>query len=137
MGRTTNKTIIREEYVPTDEVIAELDDWLKTDGKADHTTLSGSGEPTLHSRFGEVLAHIRAKSAVPAVLLTNGSMLHLPEVREAAAFGDIVKISLSAWDQASYGWVNRPHPDLDFKQVVEGQNIFRDGFKGRMWEDHF
>jgi wyosine [tRNA(Phe)-imidazoG37] synthetase (radical SAM superfamily) len=35
----------------------------------------------------------------------------------------IVKVSLSAWDQASYGWVNRPHPDLDFKQLMTSQKV--------------
>ena len=43
LGRTTEKTVIRKEYVPTDEVISELEEWLKTDGKADYITLSGSG----------------------------------------------------------------------------------------------
>ncbi|MDD5205684.1 MAG: radical SAM protein [Desulfobacterales bacterium] len=137
IGRTTNKTLIRKEYVPTSGVIAELDDWLKTGGKADHITLSGSGEPTLHSRFGEVLAHIRANSAIPSVLLTNGTLLNHPEVREAAAFADIVKVSLSTWDQSSYGWVNRPHPDLDFKQSIAGQKAFRDEYKGRLWIEVF
>jgi wyosine [tRNA(Phe)-imidazoG37] synthetase (radical SAM superfamily) len=137
LGRTTNKTLIRREYVPAEAVIAELNEWLKTDGKADYIALSGCGEPTLHSRFGEVLEHIRANCSIPAVLLTNGTMLHLPEVREAAAFANIVKISLSAWDQASYEWVNRPHPDLHFKQLIEGQNDFRDEFKGRIWMEVF
>jgi len=36
-------------------------------------------------------------------------MLQLRKVREAAACANVVKISLSAWDQASYGWVNRLH----------------------------
>lgn len=137
LGPTTNKTLVREEYAPTNAVLAELDDWLKTDGRADHITLSGSGEPTLHSRFGEVLAFIRANSAIPAVLLTNGTLLDLPEVREAAALADIVKVSLSAWDQPSYGWVNRPYPVLDFKRFIAGQKLFRDEFKGRMWLEVF
>ena len=119
LGRTTNKTVTREEYVATDAVIAELDEWLKRDGHADYITLAGSGEPTLHSRFGEILEYIRKKSIIPAVLLTNGTMLQFQEVRDAAACANIVKISLSAWDQASYGWVNRPHQQLRFDQLIE------------------
>ena len=89
----------RMEYVPLESVLAELEHWLKAKGEADYITLSGSGEPTLHSAFGEVLKFIRSNSRIPAVLLTNGSMLHLPEVRSAACHADIVKVSLSAWDQ--------------------------------------
>jgi len=137
LGRTTEKTLIRQEYVPTGEVISELKEWLKTDGKADYITLSGSGEPTLHSRFGEILQFIRKNSEIPALLLTNGTMLNLPEVREAASFANIVKVSLSAWDQASYRWVNRPHPQLRFDQLLEGQKAFRAQFKGELWIEVF
>ena len=137
LGRTTEKTVTRREYVPIDEVLAELDNWLKTNGKADYITLSGSGEPTLHSRFGEVIEFVRRSSTIPAVLLTNGTMLHLSEVRDAAAHANIVKVSLSAWDQASYRWVNRPHPQLQFDQLIEGQKAFRAQFKGQLWMEVF
>jgi wyosine [tRNA(Phe)-imidazoG37] synthetase (radical SAM superfamily) len=137
LGRTPNKTITREEYVSIEEILDEIEEWLKRGGKADHITLSGSGEPTLHSRFGEVLRFVRKNSPIKAVLLTNGSLFHLAEVRGAASQAHIVKISLSAWDQASYGWVNRPHRDLDFKQLIEGQKFFRDEFKGELWIEVF
>jgi wyosine [tRNA(Phe)-imidazoG37] synthetase (radical SAM superfamily) len=137
LGRTTDKTINREEYVPTQDVIQEIDEWIKTEEEADYITLSGSGEPTLHLHFGEVLRSIRDKSTIPAVLLTNGTLLYLPEVRDAASHADIVKVSLSAWDQASYGRVNRPHPQLKFHQLVEGQKAFRRQFRGELWMEVF
>jgi len=133
LGRTQKKTVTRKEYVPIEAVLAEIGDWLETDGKADYVTLSGSGEPTLHSRFGQVLELIREKSTIPAVLLTNGTMLHLPGVRDAATRADVVKVSLSAWDQASYEWVNRPYTQLQFDQVLEGHKTFRREFKGQLW----
>ncbi|MCD6298273.1 MAG: radical SAM protein [Deltaproteobacteria bacterium] len=137
LGRTTEKTVIRQEYVPTDAVLSELEEWLKNDGMADYITLSGSGEPTLHSRFGEVLHFIRKNSEIPVVLLTNGTMLNLSEAREAASLANVVKVSLSAWDQASYGWINRPHKQLRFDQLVEGQKAFRSQFKGELWMEVF
>ncbi|MBW2624371.1 MAG: radical SAM protein [Deltaproteobacteria bacterium] len=133
LGRTTKKTTTRREYVPIDEVIAELKTWLKEDGHADYITLSGSGEPTLEEHFGEVLAFIRDNSSIPCVLLTNGTLLHLPEVRDAASLADVVKVSLSVWDQASYKWVNRPHSQLRFEELIEGQKRFRKQFKGELW----
>jgi wyosine [tRNA(Phe)-imidazoG37] synthetase (radical SAM superfamily) len=132
LGRTTDKTMTRKQYVPVEAVLAELAAWITESGKADYITLSGSGEPTLHSGFGEVLQFIRSRSSIPAVLLTNGTLLHLPEVQEAAGHAHIVKISLSAWDQASLGWVNRPHHELSFQQVIEGQKAFRARFNGQL-----
>jgi wyosine [tRNA(Phe)-imidazoG37] synthetase (radical SAM superfamily) len=137
LGRTTHRTVRRKEYAPLDSVLEEISDWLSADGEADYITLSGSGEPTLHARFGEVLEFIRSNSRLPAVLLTNGSLFHLPEVRHEARRADIVKISLSAWDQPSHEWVNRPHPDLRFDQIIDGQKAFRDQFRGEIWMEVF
>ena len=137
LGRTTEKTITRREYVPTERVLSELHEWLNKDGRADYITLSGSGEPTLHTRFGEVLEFIRSQSAIPAVLLTNGTMLNLQEVRDAAACADVVKTSLSAWDQPSYIWMNRPHSQLRFDDLIEGQKAFREQFRGELWMEVF
>lgn len=137
LGRTTCKTATRKEYVPTEEVIEELDAWLREDGEADYITLSGSGEPTLHERFGEVLAFVGGHTRIPSVLLTNGTLLHLPEVRDAASRARVVKVSLSAWDDASFERVNRPHASLPFDRVVAGQKAFRRQFQGALWMEVF
>ena len=137
LGRTTDLTVTREEYVPVNEVIGELSGWLKKNGKADYITLSGSGEPTLHSRFHEVLRFVREKSNIKTVLLTNGSLLSIPEVRSAASIAHIVKVSLSAYDQETYKWINRPHPAIEFRQFVDGLKTFSSQFTGEMWIEVF
>ena len=132
LGQTTLKTTCRREYVPVADVIAEIEDWLERNGDADYITLSGSGEPTLHSRFGEVIEHVRRKTEIPVALLTNGTMLHLPEVREAASRANVVKVSLSAWDQHSFEYINRPSPELSFEKLILGEEAFRSEFKGQL-----
>jgi wyosine [tRNA(Phe)-imidazoG37] synthetase (radical SAM superfamily) len=136
LGHTPQKTLEQKEYVFIDAVLAELESWLKTDGDADYVTLSGSGEPMLHSRFGKVLQFLKPYS-ISSVLLTNGSMFRLSEVREAASYADIVKVSLSAWDQRSFRWINRPHPQLQFDEVVGGIKKFRNQFSGKLWMEVF
>ena len=137
LGRTTVKTMDRREYVPAGEVIEELGDWFKSSGEADYITLAGSGEPTLHSRFGEIIEFARKASGIPVALLTNGTLLGNAEVRTAASKASIVKISLSAGDQDSFKYINRPHPDLSFEQVVEGMKAFREEFNGTLWLEVF
>lgn len=137
LGRTTVKTIKRAEYVPMDAALSEIKDWLKTEGNADYITLSGSGEPTLHSRFGEVLAFARENTDIPTALLTNGTMLLLPEVRDAASIANVVKISLSAWDMSSFDYINRPHPQLEFERLFDGIKAFREQFEGKLWLEVF
>lgn len=132
LGSTARTTVERREYVPTDDVIAELRDWLDGGGETDVVTLSGSGEPTLHSGFGRVLDFVNSESDICSVILTNGSLLRLPEVRRDAAKAGIVKASLSAWDQDSFQRVNRPDPSLRFDDIVAGLRTFRKEYPGEM-----
>jgi len=136
LGRTGQKTIERRPYVPVEAVIEEIRHWLQTDGQADYLTLSGSGEPTLHSDFGQVLEFLRDQP-IPSVLLTNGSLLHLPEVRTAASLAKVVKVSLSAWNRKSFEWVNRPHEAIEFNAYMEGLRKFRSEYKGQLWLEVF
>ncbi|HSO17871.1 MAG TPA: radical SAM protein [Desulfosarcina sp.] len=136
LGRTKPKTLTRKVYHPTEDVIDEVRHWLRADGEADYLTLSGSGEPTLHAAFGRVLAALR-DAPFPSALLTNGSLLKHAHVREAAALADVVKISLSAWDQRSFDWVNRPHPKIVFQSFMDGLKRFREMYHGRLWLEVF
>ena len=137
LGRTTKKTIERKEYVPVASAIAELDAWLKAEGTADTITLAGSGEPTLNSGFGRVIEFVRNATHIPVALLTNGSLLIDSEVRAQAALASLVKVSLSAWDQSLFEHINRPHRQIGFNRLIEGQALFRQQFEGDLWLEVF
>ncbi|UCE27693.1 MAG: radical SAM protein [Candidatus Coatesbacteria bacterium] len=135
-GRTTNKTIERTEYVPTADVIAELSDWLPG-GAADYVTFSGNGEPTLHSGIGEIIAWLNANSGVPVVVVTNGSLFRLPDVRDELASADLVVPSLDTANPVTFRRLNRPDPSLDIETVIEGLVTFAKEFAGEIWLEHF
>ncbi len=137
VGPTTQRTLVRKEYVPTKAVLKELADWFALNLKADFITVTGSGEPTLHTRFGDVLSAIRGAGRARSALLTNSTLMHLPEVRAAAALADVAKVSLSAWDQASFEAITRPHANLAFGRLVEGLQEFRRVFTGELWMEVF
>lgn len=137
VGVTTDKTLTRREYVPVSAVLSEFEHWLAHDGKADCVTLAGGGEPTLHSRFGEVIEAIGAQSGLRRILLSNGSLFFLPEVRASAAKADVVKATLSAWDTVSYQAAHHPHPELGFDAFVAGLQAMRTGFRGEYWLEVF
>jgi len=137
VGRTTQHTLERREYAPVGVVLKELEQWLASGREADVITLAGAGEPTLHSRFGEVLEWLAAHTPMRRAILTNSSLLHLPEVRRAACRANLVKASLSAWDPASLDRLNRPHAGLAFRQVYEGIQALRAEFRGDLWLEVF
>ncbi len=137
LGRTLSPSIERKAYVPVDEVLKELADWQVRGGVADVITLAGSGEPTLHTEFGCVLDYAREVLHLPSVLLTNGTLLYLDEVCRQAMRADIVKVTLSAWDAASFTALHRPHPSLSFQQFFEGEKMFSRLFHGTLWVEVF
>ncbi len=132
LGPTPQTTVTRADTPPVDEIIGELRQWLTTGQSADFITASGSGEPTLHVRFGDLFRFARAETPCRSLLLSNGSLFTLPDVRRDAALADVVKISLHAWDQASFERIARPHPSLRFDAIIEGYRAFRQQFAGRL-----
>jgi len=138
VGSTTHRTVERREYVPMGAVLNELMIWYASNVPADCVTLAGSGEPTLHTRFGQVLDFVRCQPRrLRSVLLTNSTLMPDPEVRAAAARADVVKITVSAWDQASFEAVTQPHADLRFEVVMNGLREFRRVFAGELWVEVF
>lgn len=137
LGPTSQPTTIRKEYIPLHEVESELEDWLKCSGEADFISLAGSGEPTLHSGFGDVLEKIRGLSSIPTALLSNGTLFSLPEVRQAATGADVVKVSLSAWDKTSFKKINRPADNLEWETIIAGYKDFRQIYDGQFWVEVF
>lgn len=130
---STGLTTVRGDRPPIADVLAELKAYfVAAAALPDFVTASGSGEPTLHLHFGEVARFVHGETAAKALLLSNGSLFPLPEVRTAAALYDVVKVSLSAWDQASFEALMRPAPGLAFGRIVDGYRAFRQAFRGRL-----
>lgn len=137
VGRTKTLTVERGEYVPTADVISELRAWASSGGTADFITLAGSGEPTLHTGFGEVLRAAGALRVARTALLTNGSLMHLPDVQEGAAAADVVKIALGAVSASGFQALNRPHAEVDLGRMIDAGAAFRRRFSGSLWVEVF
>lgn len=133
LGQTTNKTMERRDYVQIDDVMAELKDKLNSGMVCDYISLAGSGEPTLHTGIGELIEQIKTTTNIPVAVITNGSLLYLPEVREALMCADLVIPSLDVGDEQLFQYVNRPHNALSFDQVVKGLIDFSGKFTGQIW----
>lgn len=131
LGKTTHKTTQRKEWVPSDSVIDQVKG--KLESKPDYITVSGSGEPTLHSKIEEVISRIKEMTDIPIAVLTNGSSLWLPEVRRSLRAADLVLPSLDAGSDYLYRYINRPHPDIPFGKMLEGLVKFRDEYAGKYW----
>ncbi len=132
LGRTTDLTTKRREYVPVDQVLDEVRQRLQDGPRPDVISLAGSGEPTLHARIGDIIAGIKQLTDIPVAVITNGSLLWHPEVRRALMGADLILPSLDAGTPAAFQRVNRPHPEITYERMVEGLVDFSSQFEGEI-----
>lgn len=134
VGRTTNKTIERKEYIPPEKIIGELKEYLEQATiTPDYITLGGSGEPTLHSRIGVIISEIKKITTIPVAVLTNSSLLYQDEVKEDLLGADVILPSLDTVAKPLFEYLNRPHPSLQINEIVKGLKDFRKAFQGEIW----
>jgi wyosine [tRNA(Phe)-imidazoG37] synthetase (radical SAM superfamily) len=133
LGPTTDLTCEVGEYVPLRELRKELEVVFQEDVQADYVTLSGSGEPTLHSGIGEVIQMIKGLTSIPVAVLTNGSLLYRSRVRERILQADLIIPSLDAGSEPLFRLVNRPHSSLSLEKLVKGLIRLREEFSGAYW----
>jgi wyosine [tRNA(Phe)-imidazoG37] synthetase (radical SAM superfamily) len=127
----------RKEYVPVEAILDELRRKIDEGLEADFVTISGSGEPTLHSKLGTIVDEIHRLTGTPVAIITNGTLLCREDVRRDCARADLVMPSLDAGSPEVFEKINKPHKDIDFEQFAEGLVQFRREFKGRYWLEVF
>lgn len=134
LGKTTDKTILRKEYVSKDSIISQLEEYLPLlQSPPDYITISGSGEPTLNSKIGEIIKEIKSVTTIPVAVITNGSFLFMDQVKEDLLEADIVLPSLDAVNPSVFEHINRPEPSLNINDIIKGIIDFGNEFHGEIW----
>ncbi|RKY06862.1 MAG: radical SAM protein [Planctomycetota bacterium] len=137
LGKDAPQTLRRKDYVPIESILGELEQKITAGLEADYITLSGSGEPTLHSQLGDLIDGIRKLTDIPIAVITNSTLLSDPAVRRDCCKAAVVLPSLDAGDAETFKKMNHPHPDLDFEQFTKGLIRFRDEYTGQLWLEVF
>lgn len=133
-GRSTTLTSERKEYVPVEEVYTELKDFFENHPDPEYITFSGAGEPSLHSRIGEVIAFVKElRPSIPVAVLTNGTLFSDPKVRSELMQSDLVLPSLDAATEEALKRINRPLRSIRPKSYIEGLVSFSQEFSGEIW----
>jgi wyosine [tRNA(Phe)-imidazoG37] synthetase (radical SAM superfamily) len=133
VGPTTHLTRQRRAY-GVGEIIRDLEVYFQHPPQAlDYVTLAGSGEPTLNLGLKEIITAVQRLTSTPVAVLTNGALLHLPEVRQDLAGADVILPSLDAARKETFQRINRPHPGLTLDLVISGIKALRREFAGQIW----
>lgn len=137
LGRPRPVTNKRKEYYPRQEIVAAVRRALAAhkSGEIDWITFVGSGEPTLHSSTGWLIRRVKELTDLPVAIITNGSLLYRPEVRQELFAADAVLPSLDAGTPDLYRRLNRPHPEPTFERQVDGLVSFSAQYQGKLWPE--
>jgi wyosine [tRNA(Phe)-imidazoG37] synthetase (radical SAM superfamily) len=130
LGRSRSLTAKRKVYVPTAEIIAEIEKLPRV--HIDYITFSGRGEPTLAKNLGRTITAIKRLRSEPIAVLTNSSLLSRKQVRKELSLADFVMIKLDAHSQKALKLVNCPAKKIRFAAVLKGMRQFRKEFQGRL-----
>lgn len=135
LGRSIPLTNERREYFPREDIIVEVEQALASHepGEIDWVTFVGSGETTLHASIGWLIRQVKSLTHLPVAVITNGSLLYLPEMRLELSPADAVLPSLDAGNVKLYRKINRSHPEVSFKRLIEGLVVFREEYQGKLW----
>ncbi|MCK4889361.1 MAG: radical SAM protein, partial [Candidatus Aminicenantes bacterium] len=136
-GRTTDHTAERRSFFSTKDLMSEFNEFLKTGDYLDYITFSGSGEPTLNSDIGHLIKEIKEMTRTPVAVITNGTLLHLPEVQKDLLSSDLILPSLDAVSEDVFRKINKPAPGITAEKVINGLKSFSREYKGEIWLEVF
>lgn len=137
LGKTTLKTRERKEYVSLKDILGELKAWLENNSreltKINYVTLSGSGEPTLNDKIGQLILEIKKLTSLPVAVLTNSSLLKSAVVRGEILAADLIVPSLDAVEKKVFLKIDRPQENIEIQEIIEGLIALRREFIGKIW----
>jgi wyosine [tRNA(Phe)-imidazoG37] synthetase (radical SAM superfamily) len=137
-GKTSHLTLERKEYVSFEAVKKELTHYLTHHARPDYITFSGSGEPTLNSKIGDVIRFLKDRVPdVPVAVLTNSTLFTQKQVRSDIKNAAVVIPSLDAATEKIFNKINRPPPHLHVNTIIDGLIRFRKEYSGKIWLEIF
>jgi wyosine [tRNA(Phe)-imidazoG37] synthetase (radical SAM superfamily) len=132
-GWTKNRDSEKVEFPPAAIVKEYLEkkllEMIENNGLPEAISFAGNGEPTLHPEFAEIIditIELRNKYSPKSkiAVLSNATMLHLPEVVNALKKVDLNILKLDAGTEDTYKKINQPLNDLSLAEIVNNLKQF-------------
>ena len=135
LGSTTETLISPRPFYPPEQIYQAVEEHLgrlrHIDDSVDYLTFVPDGEPTLDLRLGETLELLQPLG-IPIAIISNASLIGLPEVRECLSKADWVSLKVDTVQEEIWRRINRPHPRLQLDAILEGMVEFTRHFTGTL-----
>ncbi len=135
VGKTYELTKDRKEFYQVEEikeqVFKKISELKKQKERVDFLSFVPDGEPTLDINLGKEIELLK-DTGIPVAVITNGSLINLPDVKKDLLKADWVSFKIDAVDEKIWKRVNRPHPGLSLKEILKGIVDFSNKYKGSL-----
>jgi wyosine [tRNA(Phe)-imidazoG37] synthetase (radical SAM superfamily) len=130
LGKTAVFTDKRKKFVPTSEVMKEINSLPPL--KIDYITFSGMGEPTLARNLGEMIRAVKKARKEKIAVLTNASLMCRKDVRKDLLKADLVAVKMDASSGKLLRKVNRPMKGITLERIVRSIKEFKTAYRGKL-----
>jgi wyosine [tRNA(Phe)-imidazoG37] synthetase (radical SAM superfamily) len=135
VGPTAAPEITPRAFYAVDAIAASVEERVAAARRAgeaiDYLTFVPDGEPTLDVHLAEAIEKLRPLG-LPIAVISNASLLWQAPVRQGLLRADWVSVKVDTVDEGIWRRLNRPHPDLDLEQVLEGIEAFARDYRGML-----
>ncbi|RLB81005.1 MAG: radical SAM protein [Deltaproteobacteria bacterium] len=138
LGRTIRMGVKREAFYKPNKLFKEVEGKVEeAENRKEHIdylTFVPDGEPTLDINLGREIKKLISLDIKIAVI-TNSSLLWRKNVRDDVRNADLVSIKIDTVDEKIWRKINRPHPSINLKKILDGILRFRKDFNGRIYTE--
>lgn len=135
VGKAIKMQVRRQEFYDPRELIDEVGELLhairKNQNLPDYITLVPDGEPTLDIHLGKLIDGLKTFK-IPVAVITNASLIHLPDVQKDLLKADFVSVKADTFDPETWIKLNKPHKHLSLEDIITGIQKFAEVFTGKL-----
>ena len=135
IGRAIKMSAVRQKFYDPDEFFAEVKkkvEIVHNNGeKIDYLTIVPDGEPTLDINLGRLIVLLKSLN-IPVGVITNTSLIDMPDVRAELYDADWVSLKIDAVSESSWKKIDRPHRDVKLEKIHSAIITFAKQFAGEI-----
>ena len=135
IGKAVKLEIKRKPYYDANELVKEVKALLCniTDNTQypDYITIVPDGEPTLDIHLGELITKLKL-IGIPVAVITNASLINLPDVQDDLSLADYVSVKIDTINQHTFHHINKPSKKLNIEKITAGVYEFGNRYNGKL-----
>jgi len=135
VGRTDHLIITPREFYSVESIVQSVEQKIREaqskNQPIDYLSFVPDGEPTLDINLGKEIKALK-HFGYPIAVISNASLINLPQVREALAEADWVSLKIDSVSEEIWHKVNRPNKRLKLENILKGAIDFSKEYSGEL-----